>query len=184
MAENAKSKDGIKLALYLVLLAIGIVLLLVPQTGMEIIIVILAIAMLAYGVISIIMTIVKKKKGVEAAALPLPIVLLVLGVLLIIFRVDAAAKLFPIIIGAWAIVAGIISLIHAVQVKKFGSSAWILLLITALIVLVLGLIIIIGIFTGANIVGVMLGIYLTIFAIVSVVDWIATASAKKKSMIQ
>ncbi|MEG2957017.1 MAG: DUF308 domain-containing protein, partial [Christensenellaceae bacterium] len=69
MAENAKSKDGIKLALYLVLLAIGIVLLLVPQTGMEIIIVILAIAMLAYGVISIIMTIVKKKKGVEAAAL-------------------------------------------------------------------------------------------------------------------
>ncbi len=172
------SKDYIKLLMYLVLLTIGI-LMLANIISSELIIIIVGIAILAFGAISLIAMIQKKKRGVESNY-TFSIIMIVLGVLTLVFYEQSAQVLLPLVIGAFAVISGISTIIFALSSKKAGFGGWIVSLISGIIVVVIGIIILSGIATGADVIGFMLGLYITIFSIISIISWFTQSSYNKK----
>ncbi|MEA4853210.1 MAG: DUF308 domain-containing protein [Christensenella sp.] len=177
MSDTWKSKDMIRLILSIVLLVIGIILLAAPQAAMIGIVILIGVVMLVYSGVTIIMTISKRNKG-EHALFTIPIIVLIIGILLLVFRDGVANVLLPIIIGIWAIVTGIMSIIDASSLKHMGSSSWKVPTITGVAALALGIIMLIGI-AATNVVGILLGVCLLIYGIITIVEWIVVATARK-----
>ena len=174
-----KSKEMIRLILSIVLLAIGIILLMAPNTAMAVIVVIIGVVVLAYGVIQLFTNISRRNRGDANASYVVPIIAIIVGILLIFFRDGIANIILPFIIGVWAIITGIMSLMESSQIKDYNSSSWKVVLISGLAELVVGIIIIAGIIAQSNVLGIMLGVCLTIYGILSLVSWGLVSSAKK-----
>ncbi|WP_066685506.1 DUF308 domain-containing protein [Christensenella intestinihominis] len=178
-SESWKSREMIRLILSIVLLIIGLILLGAPTFAMEVIVVIIGIVVLAYGIIQLLINLSKRNRGDANAGLAIPVIAIIIGILLIVFRGGVANVILPFIIGVWAIITGVMSLMEASQVKDFSTGAWKVALISGLAELVLGIIMIVGIIAGSNALGILLGVCLTIYGILSIVEWGIVASAKK-----
>ena len=118
-----KSKEMIRLILSIVLLAIGIILLMAPNTAMAVIVVIIGVVVLAYGVIQLFTNISRRNRGDANASYVVPIIAIIVGILLIIFRDGIANIILPFIIGVWAIITGIMSLM-AVSYTHLVVPLW------------------------------------------------------------
>ena len=113
----------IRLILSIVLLAIGIILLMAPNTAMAVIVVIIGVVVLAYGVIQLFTNISRRNRGDANASYVVPIIAIIVGILLIIFRDGIANIILPFIIGVWAIITGItVSYTHLDVYKRQGRS--------------------------------------------------------------
>ena len=179
-SSSWKSKEMIRLILSIVLLVIGIILLCAPQYSMPVIVLVIGVVVLVYGVIQLLLDLRHRKAGVTTDVMAIPVISIVVGILLIIFRDGVANYILPIIIGAWAVITGIMSMLDGSHVKEYSKGAWKTALISGIIELALGIVIIIGVIAGGNVLGVLLGICLTIYGILSIVGWGTVASASKK----
>ena len=177
--DSWKSREMIRLILSIVLLIIGLILLGAPTFAMEVIVVIIGVVVLAYGVIQLLINLSKRNTGDANAGVAVPVIAIIIGVLLIIFRGGVANVVLPFIIGVWALVTGIMSMIEASHVKDYSTGAWKVALISGLAELALGIIMIAGIIAGGNALGILLGVCLTIYGIISIVEWGIIASSKK-----
>jgi len=174
-----KSREMIRLILSIVLLIIGLIMLAAPTVAMEVIVVIIGIVLLGYGVIQLLINIPKHRNGEAGAGLAIPVIAIIIGILLIVFRGGVANFLLPLIIGVWAIITGVMSLMESAEIKDYSQGAWKTAMITGLAELVLGIVMIVGIIAGSNAVGIIVGVCLTIYGIISIVGWGVVASAKK-----
>jgi len=173
--SKAKSNNILGLVLGIITLIIGIALLANPAVGMEVILLILGIVMIAYGAMNIIMDAARGIKG--AGIYFMPALILALGILLIVFRGFAANILLPLVVGVWAVVNGIMNLVSANRKRQDGGY-WQPSFILALISLILGVVMIIAMIAGGNAVGAILGVILIIFSIVSIIQWFIERSAR------
>ena len=187
MAEIAQKQQGrtrtasnsiVMLILSIVLLIVGIALMANPAGGLEVVMLIVGIVMIVYGAITIFMDMTNKARS--ARLFVLPILMIIAGILLIAFRGPVANVLLPLILGIWAIVYGIINLVNSNRVKREGGY-WQASFILALITLALGIIMLVAMIAGGNAVGVIIGVILTIFAIVSIVQWFIGRAATRNA---
>ena len=111
-SESWKSREMIRLILSIVLLIIGLILLGAPTFAMEVIVVIIGIVVLAYGVIQLLINLSKRNRGDANAGLAIPVIAIIIGILLIIFRGGVANVILPFIIGVWAVITGVMSLME------------------------------------------------------------------------
>jgi uncharacterized membrane protein HdeD (DUF308 family) len=164
MAGDAKKlcRNALKMVIDVVILIIGIVLLAVPNVAMQTITVILGIVLLAYGGITTFLIFYKK----DGRSPVVPIIFIVIGVLLLIFSNLFANTILPFAIGVWMLVMGIVSLAGSRGMGKLP-------MIMSVIAIVLGVIILIGVFVGANIMAVLLGVCMLIYGVTAVIDFIA-----------
>lgn len=176
--EKALSNDAFKMIVNVVILILGIILIAAPTVAMQVIITILGIILLAYAIISIVVNVSRKSKGLESQSIGWPVVWLIVGILLLVFNGAFANVILPLVIGVWAIVMGFMNLASSLRIKGMGGS-FMVSLILSIIAIVLGIIIIIGIFTAANVVGTLLGVCMLIYGIVSIVNWIANSAAAR-----
>lgn len=177
--DSWKSKEMIRLIASIALLVIGLILLAAPTVAMTVIVVIIGVVALAGGIIQLLLNLSKRRNGDANAGVALPVVAIIIGILLIVFRGGVANVLLPFVIGIWALVTGIMSLIEASHIKHFSMSAWRMAMVSGLVELALGIIMIAGVIAGGNALGILLGVCLTIYGIISIVEWGVVASAKK-----
>lgn len=174
-----KSKEMIRLILSIVLLIIGLIMLAAPTVAMEVIVIIIGVVLLGFGVIQLLINISKRQKGSSDVMLTVPIIAIVAGILLIVFRGGVANFLLPFIIAVWAIITGVMSLMESSDIKDRNPVAAKTAVFSGLAELALGIIMIVGIIAGSNAVGVLVGVCLTIYGVISIVEWGIVASAKK-----
>ncbi len=161
--KKSMTPTNFKIIIDLIILIIGIILLAAPDTTLEVITIILGIVLIVYGVLTV-LAIVGKRTG---ASLVVPIICIVAGVLLLIFNSFFANIALPVVIGIWMLVMGIISISDARHVT--GTK---LNMILAIVAIVLGIVILVGVFSGVNTLGILLGICMLIYGAVSVVNWL------------
>ncbi len=178
--EKKISNDVFQLIINIVILILGIILIAFPKEAMGGITIAVGIILLVYGGISIAVGVNKRKKGQEVN-ITLPVVGVVAGVLLLVFNGVFANTVLPFIIGAWAIIAGVMNLVTAGHIRHAAPGSGKTVTITALIALALGVIILVGVFVGANTMGMMIGVCMLLYGIVSLVSWIAASVGKKKT---
>ncbi len=179
-SSNKKiSNDTMQLIISIVILVLGVILITSPDQAMSGITIVIGIILLAYGGISVAIGINKKDKG-ESVSLVLPIVAIVAGILLLVFNNLFANTILPFIIGAWAVITGVINLVTAGQIKVVAPTQCRMVMFTGLVALVVGLIILIGVFvSGENAFGILIGICMVIYSAVSIFSWFASSSGKK-----
>lgn len=175
-----KSKEMIRLILSIVLLIIGLIMLAAPTIAMEVIVIIIGIVLLGFGVIQLLMNIPKRRNGDANVSVAIPVIAIIVGILLIIFRGGIANFILPFIIGIWAIITGVMSLMESSELKDYSPGAGKTALFTGLAELVLGIVMIVGIIAGSNAIGIIIGVCLTIYGIISIIEWGVVASAKKQ----
>ena len=163
--DSSKGFSGntFKIIIDIILLILGIIMIVAPNATMQVITIILGIILIGYGAISIIISI---SRGTHIGLL-VPIICVVLGVILLVFSNIFANTVLPFVIGVWMVVMGIMNLSIA---RKSNLSVVNTVLSAAAIVL--GIIILIGVFVGHQTFGVMLGIAMLIYGIVEIVNWI------------
>lgn len=173
-----KTRETVRLITAIALLVIGIILLFAPQFAMSVIVIIIGIVLLGYGIIQLIVNLTGRNRGNSGGNIAIPIIAIIIGVLLIVFRDGVASFILPLVIGIWAIITGIMSLIEASSVRHLGMGSWRFVTITGLAQLVLGIIMVIGVFTGTNVLGILLGVCLLIYGIMSIISFAIVARAK------
>ncbi len=123
----------------LVLIALGIFMVLSPNTALSTIIKVIGIGIIVAGAITVLLYVLNKGEG-SLTSLATGIILIVAG---IVFLVNPAAieKIFPTVVGILIIVNGILNLIASIKAKKAGSPAWIVGLILSILTIALGILI-------------------------------------------
>lgn len=178
-SSDKKSYNVLGLIISIVLFIIGIALIANPVGGMEAIMLVLGIVLIVYGAIMIFMAL-GGKAGGSSNPYAIPVVAVILGILLIIFRSPAAGIVLPLIIGIWAIVTGVMGLFDAMKVRDAHGS-WRVMMITSLIAIVLGIIVLVGMGVGGNALGVIIGVCMLLYAIANIVNWCLAFSARRKN---
>ncbi|MDL2238245.1 DUF308 domain-containing protein [Christensenellaceae bacterium OttesenSCG-928-K19] len=179
--KKAISGDTFKLIVNIVILVLGIILIAQPNAAMQAIVIILGIILTAFGAIAVAVFAVKRSKGTDDGSNILtPVICLILGIVLLVFNSFFANILLPLVIAIWMLVIGIMNLVSAGSLKGAGAGSWRVTMIMALGAIVLGIITLVGVFAGGNVVGVLLGVCMLLFGILSIINWAAMQSARSK----
>lgn len=165
MDKKTLSAENISLIINIVLLVFGIIMICAPNVTMAVITIILGIILVAYGGINLAISIVKK----DGRSLLVPILCLILGILLLAFNNFFANTALPLIVGIWMIVMGVIGMANALHNKIFPQ--WKFSLILSITAIALGIIILGGLSLATNVVGIMMGICMLLYGIISIVNW-------------
>ena len=135
-----KSKLGGILSMAVMILA-GLVLLFKPGEALETAGRIIGIALLVYGIISIVGYLVLKSGNEQSAGeLIWGIVAAVAGIIIMIgpkFLID----IFPMVMGVLIAASGVRNLIRAISVKRAGGSGWGTLILLSIITVLLGVLV-------------------------------------------
>lgn len=159
----------------LALLILGIALILNPAVGTEVIVMIVGIALLAYGAFVIISE--TLKHYASGTSLLMPVIAIAAGMLLIIFRGFTANVLLPLVIGIWAVYYGITNLNGSSKNRKAGGY-WRGQMAMALLMLGLGVAVLAVMVSGGNAIGIILGVCLIAYSAPEIVKWIISKAEK------
>lgn len=166
MNKKTLSAENIGFIINIILLALGIILICIPNAAMGAITIILGIILVGYGGITLAVNIIKKNDG----SLLMPTLCLILGLILLVFNNFFANTALPLIAGIWMIVMGVIGIANALHNKN--AQGWKLSLILSLTAIALGIIILAGIYTATNVVGIMMGVCLLLYGATAIANWI------------
>lgn len=150
------------LLISIIMLVVGVILVVNSQSIINMMSWIIGIVVILISIIKIIGLF--NDKRLDTTALSINILLMVFGVLLISFPsiVDVAIK---VVFGVWILLAGIKRLIMAVAISRVDSNSYKTFLISALIMLALGVLVLINLYN-------LLGIFLIIYSIMEIINYI------------
>lgn len=163
------SNPIIMLCINVALLIVGIAFIAKPSVGIEVVVMIIGIALLVYGVVKIATEAIKH--FVDGASLLFPVIAVVAGILLIVFRNFTANVILPLIVGIWGVYYGITKLIESTKIRKAGGY-WRGQLVMALLMLCLGVVVLLAMVSGGNAIGVILGVCLIAYSAPAIVKTI------------
>ena len=84
----------------------------------------------------------------------------------VMFYMDIIGSIFRIIIGIWIIYTSFVRINESIQIKRFGSEAWIYSIILALIMFACGLYVIIN----SNAIIVSIGIIMIVYTVIDIIE--------------
>ncbi|MEI6100593.1 MAG: DUF308 domain-containing protein [Eubacteriales bacterium] len=119
-------KDLFRFYISLALALIGLFAIFSPQFAMFAVVIILGIILLLWGLVTVIRFYNRRQHGsslfddgpqqsVPALRITIAILLFIAGILLLVFSVPAKDTFIPVVIGFWALVAGVFCVINAIK---------------------------------------------------------------------
>ena len=173
MNNRTLSAENIGFIINIILLALGIILICIPNEAMGAITIILGIILVGYGGITLAVNIVKKNDG----SLLMPILCLILGLILLAFNSFFANTALPLIVGIWMIVMGVIGMANALHNKILPG--WKFSLVLSLAAIALGIIILAGLSMTTNVVGILMGVCMVLYGATAIVNWVVIRRMNK-----
>lgn len=151
----------------LIFAIIGIVLIQNPKGTVEVISYILGICFMVIGVYKIIVHLAAKEKGnLYDYSIVFGLMAIVIGIIMIAFSKDIY-KFFSIIVGIWIIYSAILRASSSIKLRELvESKVWICSLILSALMLICGIYIIANTYT----LGVAIGVFILIYAIIDIIE--------------
>lgn len=146
----------------LIILAVGVILVINSESIINMMSWFIGIVIILIGIIKIISLF--NNKYLDTSALALNILLMVFGVVLISFPsiLDITIK---VVFGSWILFAGVKRLILAVTLSRFDKKSYHTFLVSALIMMALGVLVLINFYD-------LLGIFLIIYAVMEIGNYV------------
>ena len=180
----SKSFQKTMLITSIVYIVIGLLLIIWPDAARQIIIYALGAAALLYGGYRIVDFFVRKEhlSGTIQIGVALGIGCLLLG-LFLIFKAAVVVALLAAIIGVAVIIDSVLRLQVALNLRHAGVKNWLLLLVTALLTLVFGILLLFNPFTAIKVATIIAGVSLLIDGGFSLWGLLQTESSAPKRTI-
>jgi len=172
---NKENKITINNLIYaLLFLVFGIILLTNTEDLITFLSKIIGVAFIIVGIIKSIVYIYMKGKlgNYSLSSLVIGIILICFGVLLVLVSSTLSFAIRT-IIGLWVLFAGINRIIFAISVKSIDNKGFLVYLTTALLMIVLGVLLISGIFDQV------IGLLIIIYSVIEIIDYIYFKSKSK-----
>lgn len=189
--KNAGKLNIARLLISIILLVVGLITVF-PWGGMGnqfkfYFVVIAAILLMVFGVVSLIIAFTKRKKvisvskstkeKVKVSKVIIAAIAIIVGILMIVYPQHAAVATFQLVIGAWMIVDGIINFFVRAKLKKSTNKYSVAILICAVIEVVLGAVVLLS--TYLIIIKFGYGVALVVFGAVSMITQLLAHTALK-----
>lgn len=164
MRSNTKrSQLNYQLILNIIALLLGIILLIFPDVGLAFITWVVGIALCGAGVICGIVFFINRRNG-QLALLVAAIVAVILGILIMVFRLLVALYILPFVIGLWVVASAALCVIAALGYRKSGAVMWWLPLIAALVAVIVAFLIFANLTGTAKFLAYVIAAYLIVFS--------------------
>ncbi len=178
-AKNVASNMIVQAVLSLLL---GLLLIIWPEVTAVIVVYILAACIAVSGIASLVSYFRgRKDKTRGQGSLLVGLFFLIIAIVFFIFP-DAVAGLFAIIFGAILVFSGLVNAFRSVGLRTFGGSAWIVMVIISVLLIVGGIVIIIDPFGATATFMIILGVLLIVKGIIDlIISYITSKIAKAAS---
>ncbi len=163
MRNNVRSQLSYQLILNIILLLLGIVLLIFPASGLSFLTWVIGIALCGVGVVCGVIFALNHREP-KIILLLVAVVALILGVLVMVFRLQVALFILPFIIGLWVVASAVICIMAALSYRKSGAALWWLPLIAALVAVVVAFLIFSNLSGTARFLAYVIAVYLIVFS--------------------
>lgn len=161
----------------------GLFMIICNAYSLDTVIKIMGIIAAAYGIVTLLVWLVKKEKQNGAAVFITAILGVVAGAALI-FLTDAVKSVFTIIAGIIAAVLGIIKLPNMFSLRKGGFGRWYIMLIPIVLTIAAGIIIGLNPYNSDQITAILLGVSLILCCAADIIGTAGAGYAAKERVIE
>lgn len=182
-AEKLKSLRKNLVVMSMLELVGGMFMIICNAYSLDTVIKIMGIIAAAYGIVTLLVWLVKKEKQNGAAVFITAILGVIAGAALI-FLTDSVKSVFTIIAGIIAAVLGIIKLPNMFAVKKGGFKRWYIMLIPILLTIAAGVVIGLNLYNSDQFTAILLGVSLILCCAADIIGTAGAGTAAKEIVIE
>lgn len=181
MREVIKKIGAHIIAQAVVSIALGGLLVAWPQSTTIALVYILAAYLALIGVISLVSYFRSRGKTSYVDGDLITGLLTVIFALIIFIFPKQVASIFTLLLGIVVLLSGVVNMVRAMELKKFGSPQWLLVLLLNVLVVIGGILIIINPFGSAITLMIIAGVFLITRGIVDIVTYLIFRASLPKS---
>ena len=153
----------------IILFILGLLLFLKPDTVIHVVALILGIFIIVVGIFALLKYFrAEQKNGMIRFNIIYGGVCIVSGLILALTP-SAIASILPIVLGIWMIISSLLKIQYALNMKEAGSTSWIPTFTLAMITLVVGILLVINPWRGAQVILQIVGGFLMAYALLDVI---------------
>ena len=153
----------------IILFILGLLLFLKPDTVIHVVALILGIFIIVVGIFALLKYFrAEQKNGMIRFNIIYGGVCIVSGLILALTP-SAIASILPIVLGIWMIISSLLKIQYALNIKEAGSTSWIPTFTLAMITLVVGILLVINPWRGAQVILQIVGGFLMAYALLDVI---------------
>lgn len=153
----------------IILFILGLLLFLKPDTVIHVVALILGIFIIVVGIFALLKYFrAEQKNGMIRFNIIYGGVCIVSGLILALTP-SAIASILPIVLGIWMIISSLLKIQYALNMKEAGSTSWIPTFTLAMITLVVGILLVINPWRGAQVILQIVGGFLMGYALLDVI---------------
>ena len=153
----------------IILFILGLLLFLKPDTVIHVVALILGIFIIVVGIFALLKYfLAEQKNGMIRFNIIYGGVCIVSGLILALTP-SAIASILPIVLGIWMIISSLLKIQYALNMKEAGSTSWIPTFTLAMITLVVGILLVINPWRGAQVILQIVGGFLMAYALLDVI---------------
>ena len=163
----------------IIFIAIGIFLLLKPETAINIICYVLGVLLILWGVVSMVQFFSDKtSESYLSISFIFGAFVFIFG-LIILIKPEIIASIIPLLLGIWMLINGVTKLSYSLTINKLSNAT--VSIIGSIFIIILGVLLIFNPFAGAKSLVQIIGISFIVYSVIDLAESIAlTFSLKKK----
>ena len=179
LSIRVKKMSIVSIIFSILFIAIGIFLLLKPETAINIICYVLGVLLILWGVVSMIQFFSDKtSESYLSISFIFGAFVFIFG-LIILIKPEIIASIIPLLLGIWMLINGVTKLSYSLTINKLSNAT--VSIIGSILIIILGVLLIFNPFAGAKSLVQIIGISFIVYSVIDLAESIAlTFSLKKK----
>jgi len=179
LSIRVKKMSIVSIIFSILFIAIGIFLLLKPETAINIICYVLGVLLILWGVVSMIQFFSDKtSESYLSISFIFGAFMFIFG-LIILIKPEIIASIIPLLLGIWMLINGVTKLSYSLTINKLSNAT--VSIIGSILIIILGVLLIFNPFAGAKSLVQIIGISFIVYSVIDLAESIAlTFSLKKK----
>lgn len=179
LSIRVKKMSIVSIIFSIIFIAIGIFLLLKPETAINIICYVLGVLLILWGVVSMIQFFSDKtSESYLSISFIFGAFMFIFG-LIILIKPEIIASIIPLLLGIWMLINGVTKLSYSLTINKLSNAT--VSIVGSIFIIILGVLLIFNPFAGAKSLVQIIGISFIVYSVIDLAESIALTFSLKKN---
>ena len=179
LSIRVKKMSIVSIIFSIIFIAIGIFLLLKPETAINIICYVLGVLLILWGVVSMIQFFSDKtSESYLSISFIFGAFMFIFG-LIILIKPEIIASIIPLLLGIWMLINGVTKLSYSLTINKLSNAT--ISIVGSIFIIILGVLLIFNPFAGAKSLVQIIGISFIVYSVIDLAESIALTFSLKKN---
>ena len=179
LSIRVKKMSVVSIIFSIIFIAIGIFLLLKPETAINIICYVLGVLLILWGVVSMIQFFSDKtSESYLSISFIFGAFMFIFG-LIILIKPEIIASIIPLLLGIWMLINGVTKLSYSLTINKLSNAT--VSIVGSIFIIILGVLLIFNPFAGAKSLVQIIGISFIVYSVIDLAESIALTFSLKKN---